>query len=123
MFINGVANFLFNKKKATFSPLPFCIGSYNFTKVKGASEFVKYLDKFRFGEKSFRRNDTDGKVAEHCKFVGVRYEYTHYFDKDEEVYGNASNMTALSKHFKKKGSTSRGKYGSTKIEKQLKKKK
>ena len=27
MFIDGVGNFLFDMKKATFPPLPFCIGS------------------------------------------------------------------------------------------------
>ena len=37
LLINGVGNFLFNMKKTSFLPLPFCIGSYKFTKVKSAS--------------------------------------------------------------------------------------
>ena len=74
LFIDGVGNFLFDMKKETFPPLPFCIGIYKFTKVKSALEFVKDLEKFRFGEKSFHKNDSDGKVVEHCTTVGVRYE-------------------------------------------------
>ena len=65
VFINGVGNFLYDMKKETFPPLPFYIGSYKFTKVKCASEFVKELENFHFGEKSFNRNDSSGRVAEH----------------------------------------------------------
>ena len=104
-------------KKATFPPMPFGIGSYRFTKVKSAFEFVKYLEKFHFSEKNFRRNDVEGKFVDHCMNVGVRYEYSHHFDKDEEVYRNARNMTALSKRFRKKGNTIRGKDSNTAIEK------
>ena len=43
VFINGVGSFLYDMKKATFPQLPFCIGRFKFTKVKGASEFVKEL--------------------------------------------------------------------------------
>ena len=106
LFINGVGNFLFDMKNTTFSPLPFCIGSYKFTKVKGASEFVKALENFHFGEKSFHRNDSHGKVVEHCTVIGIHYEYIDQFDKYEEVYREADNMTELSKWFKKKGGTS-----------------
>ena len=61
--IDGVGNFLFNMKEESFLLLHFFIGSYKFTKVKGTTEFVKDLEIFRFGEKSFCRNDADGKVA------------------------------------------------------------
>ena len=60
-----------------------------------------------------------GKVAYHCTYVGVRYEYSHHFDKDEYLYRNTRNMTALSKRFKKKGSTSGDKEGSSAAEKKL----
>ena len=106
LFINGVGNFLFDMKNADFPPLPFCIGSYKFTKVKGASEFVKCLQNFHFGEKSFHRNDSSGKVVEHCAIIGICYEYSYHFDNDEEVYRATNNITALSKRFKKKGGTS-----------------
>ena len=53
VFINGVGNFLHDMKNATFPPLPFCIGGYKFSKVKGAANFVKELEIFHFGEKSF----------------------------------------------------------------------
>ena len=92
-------------KKAVFPPLPFYIGSYKFMRVKNASEFVKYIENFHFGEKSLHRNDYSNKVANHCMSVGVHFEYSHHFDKDEETYINSCNMTALSNHFKKKSST------------------
>ena len=41
VFRNEVGNILYDMKKETFPPLPFYIGSYKFTKFKGASEFVK----------------------------------------------------------------------------------
>ena len=41
LFIDGVCNFLYDMKKSAFLPLPFCIGSYKFTKVKSTYEFVK----------------------------------------------------------------------------------
>ena len=56
------------------------------------------------------------KVADHCTFVGVRYKYSDHFDKYEEMYRNASNMTALSKCFKKKSSTIGGKGSNNTIE-------
>ena len=118
LFIDGVGNFLFDMKKETFPSLPFCIGSYKFTKVKGASKFVKDLEKFHFEEKSFHINDSMGKVVDHCTSVGVRYEYTHYFYRDDEVYRKASNITDLSKRFKKKSNTSGGKGSNNTTEKQ-----
>ena len=36
LFIDGVGNFLFDMKKESFPPLPFCIGSYKLTRVKRA---------------------------------------------------------------------------------------
>ena len=53
LYIDGISNFLFDMKKVVYPPLPFCIGSYKFTKVKTALEFVKELEKFHFGEKTF----------------------------------------------------------------------
>ena len=50
IYIDGIGNFLFDMKKAVYPPLPFYTGSYNFTKVKSAPEFVKELEKFHFGE-------------------------------------------------------------------------
>ena len=41
LYIDGIGNFLFDQKKVVYPPLPFYIGSYKFTKVKSASEFVK----------------------------------------------------------------------------------
>ena len=92
-------------KKAIFPPLPFCIGSYKFTRVKNASEFVKDLENFHFGKKHFHRNDSFDKDENHCASVGVNFEYSHHFDKYEETYRNTSNMTTLRKRFKKKIST------------------
>ena len=41
LYIYGIGNFLFDMKKVVHPPLPFCIGSYKFTKVKSAPKFVK----------------------------------------------------------------------------------
>ena len=73
LYINGIENFLFDKKKAVYPPLPFYIGSDNFSKVKSASEFVKEFNYFHFGEESFHRNDLDNKIAEYCASVGVHF--------------------------------------------------
>ena len=72
-------------KKETFLLMPFCIGSYKFTKFKGSSEFVKELEVFHFGEKSFHRYDSIGRVTKHCTVIGIHYEYSDHFNKDEEV--------------------------------------
>ena len=101
LFIDGLRNFLFDMKKEVFPPFPLCIGSYRLTKVKSAPEFVKDLGGFHSGEIFFRRNDAYDKVAKHCAFVGVHFEYSHHWDKDEEVYRNTCNMGALNKWFKK----------------------
>ena len=70
-------------KKATFPPLSFCIRGYKFSKVKGDEYFVKEMETFHFGEKSFQRNDSRGKVVEHCTAVKIHYEYTDFFNKDK----------------------------------------
>ena len=118
IFIDGVRNFLFDKKKEFFPPLPFSIGNYKFTRVKNASEFVKDLENFYFGEKSFHINDLFEKVANHCASLGVYFEYSHHFDKDEVTYKNSCNMTSLSNRLKKKISTSGDKGSSSTIEQQ-----
>ena len=41
LYIDGIGNFLFDMKKYVYTPIPFYIGSYKFTKVKIAPEFVK----------------------------------------------------------------------------------
>ena len=51
LYIDGIGNFLCDMKKVVYPPLPFCIGSYKFTRVKSAPEFVKELEYFHFGEK------------------------------------------------------------------------
>ena len=115
VFINGVGNFLHDMKKANFPPLPFCIGGYKFSKVKGAANFVKELEIFHFGEKIFQRNDNKGKVTEHCATIRIHYEYSNHFNKDEEVYIRAGNMIELGKRFKKGGTNgSKGNNSSTK---------
>ena len=49
---------------------------------------------------NFHRNDTAGKIAEYCTEAGVHFEYTNFWDKDEETFRNAENMTTLRKIFK-----------------------
>ena len=100
--IDGVGNFLFEKEKAVYPPVPFYIGSYKFSKVKSVAKFVKELEYFHFGEMSFHRNDFENKVADYCTAVGVHFEYAYFWDKDEEVFRNARNMTALRRRFRKK---------------------
>ena len=82
--------------------MPFFVGSYKFYRVKNASEFVKELEYFHFGEMNFHRNDSEGKVADYCIEAGVHFEYTNFWDKDEETFRNAKNMTNLKKRFKQK---------------------
>ena len=76
--------------------------SYKFYKVGSAQEFVKELEIFHFGEKSFHRNDSQGKVASHRAILKINFEYADYMDKDEEIYSKICNMTALNKQLKKK---------------------
>ena len=63
---------------------------------------MQELEHFRFGEMNFHRNDSQNKVAEHFKEANVHFEYTNLWDKDEEIFRNAKNMTALKKIFKQK---------------------
>ena len=50
----------------------------------------------------FHRNDSDDKVANYCTVARVHFEYTYFWDKDEEVFQNAQNMTNLRRRFKQK---------------------
>ena len=102
LFLDGFRSFLFDINKAVFLPLPFYVGNYKFSKVKGAPDFVKYLEIFHFGEKSFHINDAQGKVVAHRGLVKVNLEYSGHFDKDEEVHWNDCNLTSLNKSLKKK---------------------
>ena len=86
LYIDGVENFLFDQKKAVEPLVPFYIGSYKFSKVKGAPEFVKELEYFHFEEISFHRNDSEDKVANYCATTGVHFEYIDYWDKYKEIF-------------------------------------
>ena len=57
------------------------MGSYKFTKVKNAPEFVKELENFHFRENNFHRNDSQGKVFANKATLKVNFEYTNYVDK------------------------------------------
>ena len=63
LYIDGVGNYLFEQKKAVYHAMPFFIGSYKFSRVKTAAEFVQELDYFHFGEMNFHRNDSKDRVA------------------------------------------------------------
>ena len=84
--IDGAGNFMFKQNKGVYSPVSFYMGSYKFSKVKSATEFIKELEYFHFGEMSFHRNDSENKVADYCIAAGVHFEYTDFWDKDEEVF-------------------------------------
>ena len=86
LYIDEVGKFLFEKKKVVYPPVPFYIGSYKFSKVKSAAEFVKELEYFHFGEMIFHRNDSENKVVDYCMETGVHFEYTNFWDKDEETF-------------------------------------
>ena len=105
MYIDGFEKFLFDSKKVIYPPLTFCIGSYRFSKVKCAPDFVKELESFHFEKKRVRRNYSSDKVSAYCASVGVHFEYTHHWDKDEEIYRNSCNMASLSRRFKTKITT------------------
>ena len=75
IYIDGVGNFMFDKKKYVYPPVSFYIGSYKFSKVKSAPYFVKELEYFHFREISFHRNDSKAKVANYCVAAGVHFEY------------------------------------------------
>ena len=53
-------------------------------------------------------NNSYYKVLKYYAFVGVRFEYSHHFEKYEQVYRNVCNMNSLSKQFKKKINTTEG---------------
>ena len=89
--------------------MPFFVGSYKFSRVKNAVEFVKELEYFHFGEMNFHRNDSEDKVADYSKEAGVHFEYIDFWDKDEDTFHNAKNITALRKRFKQKIATVGGK--------------
>ena len=48
LYIDGIGNFVFDQKKPMYPPLPFYIGSYKFSKVKSALDFVKEIEYFQF---------------------------------------------------------------------------
>ena len=74
IFLDGFGSFLFDMKKAVFLPMPFYVGSYKFSKVKSVLDFAKDLENFHFGEKSFHRNDSQGKFFAHRALVKVNSE-------------------------------------------------
>ena len=69
---------------------------------------MKELEIFNFGEKSFHRNDSQGNVAAHRALLKVNFEYVDHLDKNEEVYRNSCNMTALNKQLERKLTMSKG---------------
>ena len=73
VFLDGIGIFLFEHKKTAYPPFPFKLGSYRFTRVKKADEFVEELERFHFGEMPFHRNDSEGKVVGHCKENNVHF--------------------------------------------------
>ena len=77
---------MFEQKKVVYPPVPFYIGSYKLSKVKTTAEFVKELEYFHFGEMIFHRNDSENKVVDYCMETGVHFEYTNFWDKDEEIF-------------------------------------
>ena len=58
---------------------------------------------------NFHRNDSKDKVDNYCKEARVHFEYTDFWDKDEETFHNSKNMAALRKRFKQKIATIGGK--------------
>ena len=81
LFLNGFRSHLLDLKKSIYAPLPFYVGSYKFTKVKNAPEFVKELEIFHFGDKKFHQNDSQGKVAAYKETLKVKFEYANYAEK------------------------------------------
>ena len=89
VFLDGIGSFLFEHKKAAYPPLPFRLGSYKFTRLKKVDKFVEEMEKFHFGEMRFHRNDSQNKVAEHCKEANVHFEYTSHWDREESIFRSA----------------------------------
>ena len=100
---------MFEHKKAAYPAIPFWLGSDKYYKVKQTAEFVQELEHFRFAEMNFHRNDSQNKLADHCKEASIHFQYTNFWDKDEETFRSAKNMTALKKRFKQKIVTVGGK--------------
>ena len=100
-----MGNFLFEQKKVVYPLVPFYVGSYKFSRVKTVTEFVKELEYFHFGEIIYHRNDSEKKVAEYCGEVGVHFEYADFWDKDEEIFRSAQNMTSFRRRLKQKITT------------------
>ena len=100
LFLDGFGSFLFDMKNFVFPPMPFYVSSYKFSRVKSALDFVKDLEDFHFGEKFFHRNNSRDKLVAQCAMVKENFEYSDYLDKDEEIFKNACNMTALNKQFR-----------------------
>ena len=44
LYIDGIVNLLFEQKKVVYPAVPFFVGSYKFSRVKNAVEFVKELE-------------------------------------------------------------------------------
>ena len=65
-----------------------------------------------FWGKRFHQNDSANKIADYCALVGVHFEYTNYWNKDDFLR-NARNMTSLSRRFKNKIKTMGGKGGNS----------
>ena len=99
---------MFDIKKVVFPLVPFYVGSYKFNKVKSAPDFVKELEIFHFGDKSFDQNDSQGKVVAHKAAHKANFKYTDYIDKEEQVFRNVYSMAAVSKRLKRKASGVKG---------------
>ena len=56
-------------------------------------------------EMNFHTNDSQNKVVDHYKEASIHFEYTNFWDKDEETFRSAKNMTTLKKRFKQKITT------------------
>ena len=68
---------------------------------------------------NFHRNDSQNKVADYCKEATIHFEYTDFWDKDEETFKNAKNKTSLKKRLKQKITTMGGKGKSSEKAKKL----
>ena len=79
------------------------------------------METFHFGEKFFQRNNSIGNAAEHCATVKIHFEYLDFFNRDEEVFRRANNLTELGRHFLKKSSASGSKDSITIVEMKLQK--
>ena len=89
--------------------------------MKSAPEYVKELENFQFGEKTFHMNDSKDKISKYCASVGVNFEYKNYWDKVEYIYCNTCNMASLRRIFKKKITIVGGKWSGSSIAEQKKK--